>query len=57
MNADPIKIATSLLLLAAFVGVLRLVVGNPTSAVAVMGAGATTVAGVTAALEGRPVKG
>lgn len=57
MDGDAVKIVTSLVLLAATIGILRMIVGSPAQTVALLGAGATTIGGVTASLEGQPVKG
>ena len=57
MGGDFIKIATSLIILAAVVAIVTNIIRNPVAANAVTGAGATTIAGVTADLEGNPVKG
>jgi hypothetical protein len=57
MYGDTVKIVTSLLLLAATIGILRMIVGSPAQSVALLAAGATTISGVTASLEGQPVNG
>lgn len=56
MGADGVKIFTSVIWLAAIVGIIGLVTSNPKSATGVMGAGATTISGVVSDLEGKPVK-
>lgn len=53
MEHDFVKIITSLLGLAVFVGILVMVISDPTGANALLGASATTIAGTTAALEGK----
>lgn len=54
MENDVVKTITSLLVLSAFIGILAMVLGNPKAAGAVLGAGTTTITGVTNALEGKP---
>jgi hypothetical protein len=54
---NPTKTLTSILTLLVFFGILAMVLKNPTGSVAILGAGASTIAGVTQAVEGKKATG